>query len=297
MSSSTMAEEMQINAQRANQLSENIATISSRIRAVSKDGKQVSAAPLLSFQFPKLPTTILSDTQVRLIAVSKLKPANDILALHQQPKPTQTHFGENYVQELIEKSKILPRTIQWHMIGGLQSNKCKQLAEQIPNLWCVSSVDSEKKANELEKGRKALSEKNEGVEKLRVKVQVNTSGEESKSGVEPSDAVALCRHIIEKCPHLQLSGLMTIGAIARSRETTAENENEDFVTLRETRDKVAKELGWEQGKLELSMGMSADFEGAIRMGSDEVRVGSEIFGERPQKKDAVIKEKEAGEKS
>jgi hypothetical protein len=186
------------------------------------------------------------------------------------------------------------------MIGGLQSNKCKQLAEQIPNLWCVSSVDSEKKANELEKGRKALLEKDGAVQgKLRVKVQVNTSGEENKSGVEPDATLSLCRHIIEKCPHLQLHGLMTIGAIARSRETTAENENEneDFVKLRETRDRVVKELGWEEGALELSMGMSADFEGAIRMGSDEVRVGSQIFGERPQRKDAVIKEEVAEEKS
>jgi pyridoxal phosphate enzyme (YggS family) len=198
------------------------------------------------------------------------------------------------VQELVEKSKILPRSIQWHMIGGLQSNKCKQLAEQIPNLWCVSSVDSEKKANELEKGRKALLEK-DGADtvsgKLRVKVQVNTSGEENKSGVEPDATLSLCRHIIEKCPHLQLHGLMTIGAIARSRETTAENENEDFVKLRETRDRVVKELGWEEGALELSMGMSADFEGAIRMGSDEVRVGSQIFGERPQKKEEVAEGK------
>ncbi len=204
------------------------------------------------------------------------------------------------MQELVEKSKILPRSIQWHMIGGLQSNKCKQLAEQIPNLWCVSSVDSEKKANELEKGRKALLEKDGAVQgKLRVKVQVNTSGEENKSGVEPDATLSLCRHIIEKCPHLQLHGLMTIGAIARSRETTAENENEneDFVKLRETRDRVVKELGWEEGALELSMGMSADFEGAIRMGSDEVRVGSQIFGERPQRKDAVIKEEVAEEKS
>jgi pyridoxal phosphate enzyme (YggS family) len=234
---------------------------------------------------------------VRLIAVSKLKPANDILALHQPPNPLHTHFGENYVQELLEKSKILPRSIRWHMIGGLQSNKCKQLAEQVPNLWCVSSVDSEKKANELEKGRKALLEKDNAAEKLRVMVQVNTSGEESKSGVEPADTLSLCRHIIEKCPHLQLRGFMTIGAIARSKETTPENENEDFVTLRDTRDKVAKELGWEEGRLELSMGMSADFEGAISMGSDEVRVGSEIFGARPAKKDAVVKDKEAEEKS
>lgn len=235
--------------------------------------------------------------KVRLIAVSKLKPANDILALHQPPKPAYIHFGENYVQELLEKSKLLPRSIRWHMIGGLQSNKCKQLAEQIPNLWCVSSVDSEKKANELEKGRKALLEEQSDAEKLRIMVQVNTSGEESKSGVEPSDTLALCRHIIEKCPHLQLSGLMTIGAIARSKETTLENENEDFVALREMRDKVAKELGWEEDKLELSMGMSADFEGAIKQGSDEVRVGSEIFGQRPPKKDAVVKEKAAEEKS
>jgi pyridoxal phosphate enzyme (YggS family) len=299
-----MAEDMQINPQRAKQLAENIASITSRINAVSNGSKQVYTLPFSYLSNPpKTPCLTRAPPQVRLIAVSKLKPANDILALHQPPSssstPKQIHFGENYVQELLEKSKILPRSIQWHMIGGLQSNKCKQLAEQIPNLWCVSSVDSEKKANELEKGRKALSEKDgEKVEeKLRVKVQVNTSGEESKSGVEPSDTLSLCRHIIDKCPHLQLSGLMTIGAIARSKETTAENENEDFVKLKETRDSVVKELGWEEGQLELSMGMSADFEGAVKMGSDEVRVGSQIFGERPAKKDAVVKEKETQEKS
>ncbi|KAH6354497.1 pyridoxal phosphate homeostasis protein [Parastagonospora nodorum] len=265
-----MADEMQINAQRAKQLTENLASITSRIKAANK-----------------------SNRNVRLIAVSKLKPANDILALHQPPNPLHTHFGENYVQELLEKSKLLPRSIRWHMIGGLQSNKCKQLAEQIPNLWCVSSVDSEKKANELEKGRRALIEKDNAVEKLRIMVQVNTSGEEAKSGVEPADTTALCKHVIEKCPHLELIGLMTIGAIARSKETTPETENEDFVCLKDVRDKVAQELGWEQDKLELSMGMSADFEGAIKMGSDEVRVGSQIFGERPVKKDAVVKEEVA----
>jgi pyridoxal phosphate enzyme (YggS family) len=122
-------------------------------------------------------------------------------------------------------------------------------------------------------------------------VQVNTSGEESKSGVEPDDALAMVKHIVEKCPTLRFTGLMTIGAIARSKATTSETENEDFVTLRDIRDKVAEGLGWEKEKLELSMGMSADFEGAIAMGSDEVRVGSNIFGERPAKKDAVVVEK------
>lgn len=177
------------------------------------------------------------------------------------------------------------------MIGGLQSNKCKHLAEQIPNLWCVSSVDTEKKCNELEKGRKALLEKDPTAEPLRVMVQVNTSGEEAKSGVEPSDALALARHVVEKCPHLRFTGLMTIGAIARSRATTAETENEDFVCLKGVRDEVAEGLGWEREKVELSMGMSADFEGAVGLGSDEVRVGSDIFGERPAKKDAVVVEK------
>lgn len=80
---------------------------------------------------------------------------------------------------------------------------------------------------------------------------------------------------------------MTIGAIARSKETTPENENEDFVTLTKERDAVAKELGVE---LELSMGMSEDFEGAIKLGSGEVRVGSTVFGERPAKADFKVKE-------
>lgn len=231
--------------------------------------------------------------------MSKLKPASDILALHRPRRPeqpVQTHFGENYVQELLEKAKVLPQSIRWHMIGGLQSNKCKQLALQIPNLWCVSSVDSEKKADQLEKGRHALvrgdcAVKGEGPQLLKVMVQVNTSGESNKSGVEPADALGLCRHILQNCPHLELAGFMTIGAIARSQATTPEKENEDFVCLRETRDQVAKELGIESEQLELSMGMSADFEGAIAMGSDEVRVGSDIFGTRPPKKDAVIVEK------
>lgn len=91
-------------------------------------------------------------------------------------------------------------------------------------------------------------------------------------------------------PGLNLLGLMTIGAIARSQATTVENENEDFEALREQRDLVAKELGLSPESLELSMGMSEDFEGAIAQGSSEVRVGSTIFGQRPAKSDAKIRE-------
>ncbi|EME76859.1 uncharacterized protein MYCFIDRAFT_53705 [Pseudocercospora fijiensis CIRAD86] len=257
---------MRIDPARANALVENISHVVQRIDSARGSRK------------------------VRLIAVSKLKPATDILALHQSAVK-QEHFGENYSDELTEKAGILPRSVKWHMIGGLQTNKCKKLASQVPNLYCVSSVDTSKKADELEKGRKTLVEQAKETlsEKLRVLVQVNTSGEESKSGVEPCEAATLCRHVREKCPSLQLAGLMTIGAIARSREASSpDGVNEDFFTLRETRDKVAKELGIERSELELSMGMSQDFEAAISAGSDEVRVGTTIFGERPAKKDAKI---------
>ena len=120
---------------------------------------------------------------------------------------------------------------------------------------------------------------------------MNTSGEESKSGCSPgAETIELCKLIKETCPNLNLLGLMTIGAIARSKATTPENENEDFVTLKEQKDLVEKELGLDEGSLELSMGMSEDFEGAIKLGSGEVRVGSTIFGQRPAKADAKILE-------
>ncbi|KAL7814249.1 hypothetical protein V8C44DRAFT_326188 [Trichoderma aethiopicum] len=226
---------------------------------------------------------------VRLVAVSKLKPANDILALHNPPS-SHTHFGENYAQELSQKAALLPSSINWHFIGGLQSTHCKHLA-RIPNLFCVSSVDSPKKARLLSNARVAAIEADPKLDKLGVHVQVNTSGEEAKSGCEPGpETVDLCREIVEKCPGLKFLGLMTIGAIARSKATTPENQNEDFETLRQQRDLVARELGLNPDELELSMGMSEDFEGAIAQGSTEVRVGSTIFGQRPAKADAKIKE-------
>ena len=160
----------------------------------------------------------------------------------------------------------------------------------------MESVDSVKKAEELDKGRGRLWEKDgeeagkwKGV-KLRVCVQVNTSGEAEKSGVPPSEAASLCRHVREKCARLRLQGVMTIGAIARSQGVKAGEENVDFLTLREVRNTVVRELGLQEGELELSMGMSEDFESAIRCGSDEVRVGSTIFGERPPRQDAKVKE-------
>ncbi|KAL2005894.1 hypothetical protein VTN00DRAFT_10387 [Thermoascus crustaceus] len=258
---------------RASTLISNLSSVTSRIASASSKSPTPRTKP------------------VRLVAVSKLKPVSDILALY-NPPASQLHFGENYLQELLEKSRLLPPQIRWHFIGGLQSNKCVTLARDVRGLWAVESVDTEKKASLLDKGwgERKVEGEGDGESRLRVFVQVNTSGEENKSGVEPAAAPALCRHIREKCPRLKLQGVMTIGAIARSKATTPENENEDFVCLKDTRDRIVKELGLEgdDAALELSMGMSEDFEGAITLGSDQVRVGTTIFGERPPKSEAKI---------
>lgn len=105
-------------------------------------------------------------------------------------------------------------------------------------------------------------------------MQVNTSGEESKYGVEPADVEPLARHVQEACAHLRLAGLMTIG------QPDYSSRPENFTCLAECRGRVAEALGLEAESLELSMGMSGDFEQAIEMGSTNVRVGSTIFGVR-----------------
>lgn len=270
-----MSEEMNTTPQRAKQLLDAFTTISQRIAQL----QQTHPRP------------------VRLVLVSKLKPASDILALHQQSAAAATHFGENYTQELTDKARVLPASIKWHFIGNLQSNKARALAG-LRNLWCVSSVDSAKKADLLETGRAALvaaagaeaeTEPDSSWERvLRVMVQINTSGEASKAGVAPgAAALELCAHIVRACPHLRLSGVMTIGALARSRAAVGDDgRNEDFARLVEVRDEIARGLGVDAGELEVSMGMSADYEAAIVQGSDEVRIGSNVFGERPPKGEA-----------
>ena len=266
---------MPVTPQRAAILANNLTVVKSRI---------TNAAAATATTQTKNP--------IRLVAVSKLKPAADILSLHEQPTIKQLHFGENYVQELMEKSQLLPESINWHFIGGLQSNKCVALARDVKGLWAVESVDSEKKASLLDKGfgerlkRQNLKNQDSDDGRLRIFIQVNTSGEENKSGIDPSSTPILCRFILEKCPHLKLQGIMTIGAIARSKATAPGHENEDFLCLRDTRDRVVSELGLDS--LELSMGMSDDFEGAISLGSDQVRVGTTIFGERPLKSEARV---------
>lgn len=221
----------------------------------------------------------------RLVAVSKTKPLDLVLAAH---AAGQTHFGENYAQELIGKAAELQQRapeiapeIEWRYIGALQSNKCKALVAGVPNLACVETVDRPKVARALDSavgdalgsGARAAA-----AGRLSVLLQLNTSGEAAKSGVEPAEAAALARTIAAECANLRLAGLMTIGAIRP--DLPPDSPNPDFAALHHARRDVAAALGCAEAELELSMGMSGDWERAIRQGSTSVRVGSAIFGLR-----------------
>ncbi len=208
----------------------------------------------------------------RLIAVSKTKPVESVIAAY---SAGQRHFGENYVQELCEKAEDVELNaacpdIRWHFIGNCQSNKAARLAK-CPHLSCVETLTSAKLADKL----------NNRDDPIEVMIQVNTSGEANKNGVEPGEQViTLAKHVVEKCPQLQLVGLMTIGALARSLRIESDpesGENPDFICLLESRRRVCDALSWPLNHLGLSMGMSNDFEEAIRTGSTSVRVGSSIL--------------------
>ncbi len=217
---------------------------------------------------------------VRLVAVSKTKPPENILKAYECG---QRHFGENYVQELIDKASnpllVGLEDICWHFIGHLQRNKCNNLLS-VPHIWCVETVSSDRLATSLDIswGKK----RTDPTQKLLIFVQVNTSGEESKSGCDPAATVEIIRHIQHNCANLQFKGLMTIGRFGHDYTTGA---NPDFEMLVAIRRQVYKSLSMSENECELSMGMSADFEEAIMAGSTNVRVGSTIFGARQPKKD------------
>lgn len=217
---------------------------------------------------------------ILLLAVSKLKPASDIQILYDHGV---RHFGENYVQELIEKSKILPGDIHWHFIGGLQTNKCKDLAK-VPNLSFVETIDSLKKAKKLNEAR---SKYNPDASPLACNVQINTSSEEQKSGLQQEQEIfdVIRFFLDENTKHITLNGLMTIGSRDTSHSDNATEENEDFKRLVEWKGKIDSAFGT---NLKLSMGMSSDYQQAIRQGSCEIRIGTDIFGARPARSEAKI---------
>ncbi|XP_076244926.1 pyridoxal phosphate homeostasis protein isoform X2 [Calliopsis andreniformis] len=215
----------------------------------------------------------------RLVAVSKLKPPELIIDAYEAG---QRHFGENYVNELAEKGNhpdILKKCedIHWHFIGHLQRNKVNKLLS-VPNLYIIETVDSEKISSVLNTSWPKFRKHDDL--KLKVMVQVNTSKEQEKSGCEVEETPSLVSYIIENCKNLEFVGLMTIGMYGYD---VTKGPNPDFLCLKECRQNVSKKLNINLECIELSMGMSNDYEQAVEMGSANVRVGSAIFGERPKK--------------
>lgn len=198
-----------------------------------------------------------------LVAVSKTKPKEDIQALYDAG---YRHFGENYFQELVDKSAVLPKDIKWHFIGHLQSQKASKIVKDVTNLDVIETVDSIKLATKLNSACEAHGRSN-----LDIFVQVDTSGEITKSGVTDTELHELVSFISKDCPFLTLKGLMTIGA---------PDDYSCFDRLFSCRTDIAAALNVEETSLQLSMGMSGDFEEAISKGSTSVRVGSTIFGAR-----------------
>ncbi|WP_028201993.1 YggS family pyridoxal phosphate-dependent enzyme [Paraburkholderia nodosa] len=200
---------------------------------------------------------------VELLAVSKTFPAQDVRAAH---AAGQRAFGENYVQESMDKIEALAdlrARIEWHFIGPLQSNKTRPVAERFD--W-VHSVDRLKIAERLSAQRPAA------MAPLNVCLQVNVSGEASKSGVTPQEAQQVARQIAA-LPNLRLRGLMSIP----EPETSLEAQRAPHRQLRELFETLrADGLALDT----LSMGMSADLEAAVLEGATIVRVGTAIFGAR-----------------
>jgi hypothetical protein len=198
---------------------------------------------------------------VRLIAVSKTFPSPDILQAY---LAGQRCFGESYVQEALQKIAELPQPdIEWHFIGPIQSNKTRAIAEHFA--W-AHGIDRAKIAERLSAQRPAH------LPPLQVCIEVNVSGENSKSGVAPNDADPLARYVAS-LPNLKLRGLMAVPAptedVMQQRAT--------FAKLRELRD-LLNQQGLSMDTL--SMGMSHDFAAAIAEGATLVRIGTAIFGAR-----------------
>ncbi|MCX8532389.1 YggS family pyridoxal phosphate-dependent enzyme [Chryseobacterium luquanense] len=198
---------------------------------------------------------------VELVAVSKTHPVSAIQEVYNLG---QRVFGENKVQELTEKHPLLPKDIQWHLIGHLQTNKVKYIAEFIDT---IQSVDSEKLLNEINK------EAAKNKRAIKVLLQVKIAEEESKFGLEISETKDLFQKFINgDFPNVEITGLMGMATFTED-ETQIRKE---FSILKNLFDELNQIR-----KLEtLSMGMSDDFPIAIESGANSVRVGSAIFGRR-----------------
>ena len=203
---------------------------------------------------------------VRLVAVSKTKPAEEVREAYDAG---QRLFGENMVQELVEKREHLPQDIQWHLIGHLQSNKVKYIA---PFISMIQSVDSLKLLQEIDKH---AGKNNRVIDCL---LQIYIADEETKFGLGFDEAIELLRNEeVSALKHVRIRGLMGIA-------TNTANEKQvkdEYYELKTFFDGVKQSFFRKDAVFDtLSMGMSADYKIAIEQGSNMVRLGSTIFGQR-----------------
>lgn len=203
---------------------------------------------------------------VKLIAVSKTKTAEEILQAYHAG---QRAFGENYVQEYCGKAELLPRDIEWHFIGHLQSNKVKYIA---PSVHWIHAVDSMKLLREVQKE----ASKNKRI--INVLLQVHIAREESKFGFAPDELNNFAQSLnSSEFPNVRICGLMGMASFTEEMDQV----REEFRTLHRLF-KQLKETVFRQSAdfTELSMGMSGDWPAAVEEGSTMVRIGSAIFGHR-----------------
>ncbi len=201
--------------------------------------------------------------EVRLVAVSKKKPAEDIDAAF---ATGQTLFGESYVQECVAKIEAVKAAVEWHFIGALQSNKVKYLRGKVA---MIHSVDRFSLAEEIDR---QWGKDNACVDIL---IQVNIGEEASKSGTTASDLIELVRQVA-RLEHVRIKGLMTLPPW----EADLEEVRPYFRQLRQLAEQIAELELPDVGMHELSMGMSHDYEVAIEEGATLIRIGTAIFGER-----------------
>ncbi len=208
----------------------------------------------------------IKNSNAKLIAVSKTKPNEEILRVYNLG---QRRFGENYVQEFVEKQKFLPNDIEWHFIGHLQSNKVKLIA---PFVHTIHSVDSLKLLQEINKC--ALKENRI----INVLLQIHIADEETKFGFSREEIIS----IFETNNLKLLEGIKIVGVMGMATFTNDKVKvREEFKTLKSVFDALKSNFFLEDAYFkEVSMGMSDDYKLAIQEGSTMIRIGSLIFGKR-----------------
>ncbi len=200
---------------------------------------------------------------VTLIAVSKTKPVS---MLQEAYDAGCRDFGENKVQEIMDKYDKLPSDIRWHMIGHLQTNKVKYIIDKV---YMIHSVDSPRLADAISK--EAVKH---GVT-MKILLEVNVAGEDSKFGVTADETAGLWQYAAS-LPGIEVCGLMTVAPYTDDPETNRQH----FVVLRNIVVDISRENKDNNIGVQLSMGMTGDYEVAIEEGATYVRVGTGIFGER-----------------